>query len=151
MLHDIALDFADIFNEVGRISANVGASSADAEGNALYDFVATTRYDGELLARFRVEALSALTPVFSQFMSCLLSEKEKVIIRLDMPGNFNAQYLEAVRLAARDFMVNAILASWFAIKAKAEQGQYAQKAAANLVDINSKLYVRKAPIRHEPK
>ncbi len=151
MLHDVTLDFADIFDQVGRISANVGASSADGEGSVLYDFVATTRYDRELLDRFRVEALSALTPVFSQFMSCLLNGKETVTIRLDLPGNFNVQYLGPVRGAARDFMVNAILASWFGIKAKAEQEQYAQKAAANLADIDAKIYIRRAPIRHEPK
>jgi hypothetical protein len=151
MLHDVILRLPDIIEKVGRISANVGASRADDKGNSLYDIIATTRYDEQLLRGFWEQSLPSLSQVFSQFLSCLLTEGDSAIFRLDMPGNFNANYLDDMRAATRDFMVNSILASWFGIKAKSEQEQYAQRAAANLLDINNKLYARKAPIRYDPK
>lgn len=151
MLHEIKINFVDVSNDVGRLSANIGASSADGEGNPLYDFVATTKYDADLLRKFWWAALPSLTQVFHQFLACTVEEGDTRIYQLNLPGNFNLNVLDSLRTTAHEFMVNSLLAAWCGIKAKSEQEQYAQKAAANMLDIYSKLYTRRPPIRLKPR
>lgn len=150
MLYDIKINKDKVFDEVGRITATIGASNMDAEGNSLYDIVATTKYDLDLLRQFMEQAFSTLAPAYRQYLACTQETDSDLIIRVDMPDNFNAAFMDGMVRSSFDYMVNSILVLWCGIKAKNEVELYTQKATSNMIDINNKLYSRKPPIRLEP-
>lgn len=138
---------SDIYEEVAKTTAYIGAKNKLEDGKSAFDQVFVTDADLTMIERFFNESLDALRNVLKRFISGGSGVDGTITWQLEMPRRFDDNLLESIKSSANSFLVNSIIGKWFEITANDKVKEYADNAAALLLDIKDKAFFKKKPTR----
>lgn len=137
----------DIYEEVAKTTAYIGKNTKLEDGKSAFDQIFVTEADLAMIERFFNESLDALRNVLKRFISCGSGADGTISWNLDMPSRFDDNLLSSINSSANSFMVNSIIGKWCEITANDKVKEYADNAAALLLDIKEKAFYKKKPTR----
>lgn len=138
---------SDIYEEVAKTTAYIGKKTTVEDGKSAFDQIFVTEADLAMIVRFFNESLDALRNVLKRFISGGLGVDGTITWNLDMPSRFDENLLSSINSSANSFMVNSIIGKWCEITANDKVKEYADNAAALLLDIKEKAFFKKKPTR----
>ena len=138
---------SDIYEEVAKTTAYIGAKNKLEDGKSAFDQVFVTDADLTMIERFFNESLDALRNVLKRFISGGSGVGGTITWQLEMPSRFDDNILESINSSANSFLVNSIIGKWCEITANDKVKEYADNAAALLLDIKDKAFFKKKPTR----
>ena len=138
---------SDIYEEVAKTTAYIGAKNKLEDGKSAFDQVFVTDADLTMIERFFNESLDALRNVLKRFISGGSGVGGTITWQLEMPSRFDDNLLESIKSSANSFLVNSIIGKWCEITANDKVKEYADNAAALLIDIKEKAFFKKKPTR----
>lgn len=137
----------DIYEEVAKTTAYIGKKTTVEDGKSAFDQIFVTEADLAMIERFFNESLDALRNVLKRFISGGSGADGTISWNLDMPNRFDDNLLSSINSSANSFMVNSIIGKWCEITANDKVKEYADNAAALLLDIKEKAFYKKKPTR----
>lgn len=138
---------SDIYEEVAKTTAYIGAKNKLEDGKSAFDQVFVTDADLTMIDRFFNESLDSLRNVLKRFISGVSVADVTITWQLEMPSRFDDNLLESIKSSANSFLVNIIIGKWCEITANDKVKEYADNAAALLLDIKDKAFFKKKPTR----
>ena len=138
---------SDIYEEVAKTTAYIGKKTTVEDGKSAFDQIFVTEADLAMIERFFNESLDALRNVLKRFISGDSVVNGTITWNLDMPSRFDENLLSSINSSANSFMVNSIIGKWCEITANDKVKEYADNAAALLLDIKDKAFYKKKPTR----
>ena len=138
---------SDIYEEVAKTTAYIGAKNKLEDGKSAFDQVFVTDADLTMIERFFNESMDALRNVLKRFISGGSGVGGTITWQLEMPSRFDDNLLESIKSSANSFLVNSIIGKWCEITANDKVKEYADNAAALLLDIKEKAFFKKKPTR----
>lgn len=136
-----------IYEEVAKTTAYIGAKNKLEDGKSAFDQVFVTDADLTMIERFFNESLDALRNVLKRFISGGSEVDGTITWQLEMPSRFDDNLLSSINSSANSFLVNRIIGKWCEITANDKVKEYADNAAALLLDIKEKAFFKKKPTR----
>lgn len=143
----ISIKKSDVYEEVAKTTAYIGAKNKLEDGKSAFDQVFVTDADLTMIERFFNESLDALRNVLKRFISGGSGVDGTITWQLEMPSRFDDNLLSTINSSANSFLVNSIIWKWCEITANDKVKVYADNAAALLLDINDKAFFKKKPTR----
>lgn len=137
----------DIYEEVAKTTAYIGKKATVEDGKSAFDKIFVTEADLAMIERFFNESLDALRNVLKRFISGGSGVDGTISWNLDMPSRFDDNLLSSINSSANSFIVNSIIGKWCEITANDKVKEYADNAAALLLDIKEKAFFKKKPTR----
>ena len=137
----------DIYEEVAKTTAYIGKKTTVEDGKSAFDQIFVTEADLVMIERFFNESLDALRNVLNRFISGGSGADGTISWELDVPSRFDDNLLSSINSSANSFMVNSIIGKWCEITANDKVKEYADNAAALLLDIKEKAFYKKKPTR----
>ena len=138
---------SDVYEEVAKTTAYIGAKNKLEDGKSAFDQVFVTDADLTMIERFFNESLDALRNVLKRFVSGGSGVDGTIIWQLEMPSRFDDNLLSSINSSANSFLANSIIGKWCEITANDKVKEYADNAAALLLDIKDKAFFKKKPTR----
>lgn len=138
---------SEIYEEVAKTTAYIGAKNKLEDGKSAFDQVFVTDADLTMIDRFFNESLDSLINVLKRFISGVSVADVTITWQLEMPSRFDDNLLESIKSSANSFLVNSIIGKWCEITANDKVKEYADNAAALLLDIKDKAFFKKKPTR----
>ena len=138
---------SDVYEEVAKTTAYIGAKNKLEDGKSAFDQVFVTDADLTMIDRFFNESLDSLRNVLKRFISGGSGVGGTITWQLEMPSRFDDNLLVSVKSSANSFLVNSIIGKWCEITANDKVKEYADNAAALLLDIKEKAFFKKKPTR----
>lgn len=138
---------SNIYEEVAKTTAYIGAKNKLEDGKSAFDQVFVTDADLTMIDRFFNESLDSLINVLKRFISGVSVADVTITWQLEMPSRFDDNLLESIKSSANSFLVNSIIGKWCEITANDKVKEYADNAAALLLDIKDKAFFKKKPTR----
>lgn len=138
---------SEIYEEVAKTTAYIGAKNKLEDGKSAFDQVFVTDADMNMIDRFFNESLDALRNVLKRFVSGGSGVGATITWQLEMPSRFDDNLLESIKSSSNSFLVNSIIGKWCEITANDKVKEYADNAAALLLDIKEKAFFKKKPTR----
>lgn len=138
---------SDVYEEVAKTTAYIGAKNKLEDGKSAFDQVFVTDADLTMIERFFNESLDALRNVLKRLISGVSGVDGTITWQLEMPSRFDDNLLSSINSSANSFLVNSIIGKWFEITANDKVKEYADNAAALLLDIKDKAFFKKKPTR----
>ena len=138
---------SDVYEEVAKTTAYIGAKNKLEDGKSAFDQVFVTDADLTMIERFFNESLDALINVLKRFISGGSGVDGTITWQLEMPSRFDDNLLSSINSSVNSFLVNSIIGKWCEITANDKVKEYADNAAALLLDIKDKAFFKKKPTR----
>ena len=138
---------SDVYEEVAKTTAYIGAKNKLEDGKSAFDQVFVTDADLTMIERFYNESVDALINVLKRFLTGETEEEGSTKWTLEMPSRFDDNLLSSINSSANSFLVNSIIGKWCEITANDKVKDYADNAAALLLDIKDKAFYKKKPTR----
>lgn len=138
---------SNIYDEVAKTTSYIGAKNKLEDGKSAFDQVFVTDADLTMIDRFFNESLDSLRNVLKRFISGVSVADVTITWQLEMPSRFDDNLLESIKSSANSFLVNSIIGKWCEITANDKVKEYADNAAALLLDIKDKAFFKKKPTR----
>ena len=138
---------SDVYEEVAKTTAYIGAKNKLDDGKSAFDQVFVTDADMTMIDRFFNESLDSLRNVLKRFISCGSGADGTITWQLEMPSRFDDNLLSSINSSVNSFLVNSIIGKWCEITANDKVKEYADNAAALLLDIKEKAFFKKKPTR----
>lgn len=138
---------SDVYEEVAKTTAYIGAKNKLEDGKSAFDQVFVTDADLTMIERFFNESMDALRNVLKRFISGGSGVDGTITWQLEMPSRFDDNLLSSINSSANSFLVNSIIGKWCEITANDKVKEYVDNAAALLLDIKDKAFFKKKPTR----
>lgn len=138
---------SDVYEEVAKTTAYIGAKNKLEDGKSAFDQVFVTDADLTMIERFYNESVDVLRNVLKRFLTGETEEEGSTKWTLEMPSRFDDNLLSSINSSANSFLVNSIIGKWCEITANDKVKEYADNAAALLLDIKDKAFYKKKPTR----
>ncbi len=149
-MQEITLEIkkADVYGEVAKTTAYIGAKSKQENGKTAFDQVFVTDADQAMLERFYEESAETLTNLLKRFVSRVAADNEgNVAWTLQMSDRSVTALKDGIASSATSFVVNSIICKWCEITASDKAREYADNAAAMLASIKAKVFYKTRPKR----
>ena len=143
----ITIKRSDVYEEVAKTTAYIGAKNKLEDGKSEFDQVFVTDADLTMIERFFNESMDALRNVLKRFISDVSVVDGIITWQLEMPSRFDDNLLSSINSSVNSFLVNSIIGKWCEITANDKVKEYADNAAALLLDIKEKAFFKKKPTR----
>ena len=143
----ITIKRSDVYEEVAKTTAYIGAKNKLEDGKSAFDQVFVTDADLTMIERFFNESLDALRNVLKRFISDVSGVDGTITWQLEMPIRFDDNLLSSINSSVNSFLVNSIIGKWCEITANDKVKEYSDNAAALLLDIKEKAFFKKKPTR----
>ena len=143
----LTIEKSDIYEEVAKTTAYIGAKNKLEDGKSAFEQVFVTDADLTMIERFLNESLDSLRNVLKRFISVGSVVDGTITWQLEVSSRFDDNLLESIRSSAKSFLVNSIIGKWCEITANDKVKEYADNAAALLLDIKEKAFFKKKPTR----
>lgn len=158
-MNTLILDISksNVFDEVAKITAYVGAKNRTEQGVNTYDQVFTTSDDVMLLERFWRDTKARATEVLKPFVTAISQSTDDVSVNMEehyrvtlvMPGSYPLVLKDALAGFVFSYFVSCIVTYWFRITNKEDSEYYAAMAAGSLTDARMNIYYRDKPKRED--
>ena len=145
--YTLTIKKSDVYEEVVKTTAYIGAKNKLEDGKSAFDQVFVTDADLKMIERFFNESMDALRNVLKRFISGGSGVDGTITWQLEMPSRFDDNLLSSINSSVNSFLVNSIIGKWCEITANDQVKEYADHAAALLLDIKEKAFFKKKPTR----
>lgn len=145
----IDVDKSDIYDEIARTSAYMGAKSVKEKGEGAYEQVAVEETDKAMLDRFYDEAMGMLLNLLKRFDVGSETAGAVTGVHFDVPDRFDSNLETAIASEVRSFFVNHVLSKWCELTDKQSSKEYADNATAKLLEIKDNVFHKTKPTRVE--
>lgn len=146
----ISIKKSDVYEEVAKTTAYIGAKNKLEDGKSAFDQVFVTDADLAMIERFYNESVDMLMNLLKRFVAELNSENGNINWKLSMSDRFDNNLGTSITRSSTSFLVNSIIGKWCEITAPDKVKEYADNAAALLTDIKDKVFHKSAPSRVKP-
>ena len=143
----LTIEKSDIYEEVAKTTAYIGAKNKLEDGKSAFDQVFVTDADMTMIERFLNESQDSLRNVLKRFISVGSVVDGTITWQLEVSSRFDDNLLESIKSSAKSFLVDSIIGKWCEITANDKVKEYADNAAALLLDIKEKAFFKKKPTR----
>lgn len=144
----ISITKNSIYEEVAKTTAYLGAKNKLDDGKSAFDQIFVTDADLAMIERFYNESKDALLNLLKRFMPTIGSSTDgNINWTLSMSSRFDTNMSGSITSSATSFIVNSIVAKWCEITANDKVKEYADNAAALLLDIKDKVFNKTKPTR----
>ena len=143
----ITIKRSDVYEEVAKTTAYIGAKNKLEDGKSAFDQVFVTDADLTMIERLFNESMDSLRNVLKRFISDVSVVDGIITWQLEMPSRFDDNLLSSINSSVNSFLVNSIIGKWCEITANDKVKEYADNAAALLLDIKEKAFFKKKPTR----
>lgn len=143
----IAITKSDIYEEVAKTTAYLGAKRTLEDGKTAYDQMFVTEQDKTMLDRFYDESVATLLNLLKRFVVAVGGNGGNVAWTLELSSRFDTLLGASITSSAKSFLVNSIIGKWCEITANDKVKEYADNASALLLDIKDKVYSKTKPKR----
>lgn len=143
----ITIKRSEVYEEVVKTTAYIGAKNKLEDGKSAFDQVFVTDADLAMIERFYNESVDVLRNALKRFIVGESAEEGSTKWTLEMPSRFDDNLLSSINSSANSFLVNSIIGKWCEITANDKVKEYADNAAALLLDIKDKAFFKKKPTR----
>lgn len=144
----ISITKSSIYEEVAKTTAYLGAKNKLDDGKSAFDQIFVTDADLAMIERFYNESKDALLSLLKRFMPTIGSSTDgNINWTLSMSSRFDTNMSGSITSSATSFIVNSIVAKWCEITANDKVKEYADNAAALLLDIKDKVFNKTKPTR----
>lgn len=120
-----------------------GRSARDTDGSSLYDTVRVTEQDHPLLESFIADARDNLV---AQYPDLATINTGNVVYTIES-SVWDTNLETAVQAQSIGFIVNYCCRRWFELRLPAVVQSYQDRAALCILNLNTILYSRKAPVK----
>lgn len=146
----ISVKKSDVYEEVAKTTAYIGAKNKLEDGKSAFDQVFVTDADLAMIERFYNESVDALMNLLKQFVEEITEDNGNIKWRLTLSSRFDVKMEPSIIRSVSSYLVNSIIGKWCEITAPDKVKEYADNAAALLVDIKDKVFHKTAPSRVKP-
>ena len=146
----ISVKKSDVYEEVAKTTAYIGAKNKLDDGKSAFDQVFVTDADLAMIERFYNESVDALMNLLKQFVEEITEDNGNINWKLTLSSRFDVKMQPSIVRSASSYLVNSIIGKWCEITAPDKVKEYADNAAALLVDIKDKVFHKTAPSRVKP-
>lgn len=143
----ITISKAEVYEEVAKTTAYLGAKNVDANGKSLFDQVFVTDADKAMLERFWHSAMESLLYVLGDVLRSSTEDDEGTELWLGMTDNFPMTMAEPLKSTAIEYVENKIIGEWCAVADKGEVEQYSNQSGALLMQVVNIIHKRSRPRR----
>lgn len=145
---------ADVYNEVAKTTSYTGIKMSGDD----YARIFTTDEDRLMLERFFNEAANGLTDVLKPFLVSVsdttplrnINLNRNYVVNLELSSSYDSHLNKSVESSMFSYFTNFIVGNWYKFSNKGEADGYLATAASMILDIKSKIYYRKKPVRVVP-
>lgn len=155
----ITIYVSEVYAEVENKTDLTGRSRSNPEAPEIAANMRVTDEDNDKLQVLRSigNAFATLKMKLSEYISAtstsdnnVLNEATLLYLVLSVPSNFNLTAVATITSEVHQYLTNVAVADWFTITNKADAGDYATLAAANLNVIREAVNKRIRPTRTKP-
>ena len=143
----ITIKKSDVFEEVAKTTAYIGAKNKLDDGKSAFDQVFVTDADLAMIERFYNESVDTLMNLLKRFIEEVNGEEGNINWKLSLSSRFDIKMEPSIIRSASSYLVNSIVGKWCEITAPDKVKEYAENAAALLLDIKDKTFFKKKPTR----
>lgn len=152
---DITISKAQVLDEVTKLTAYTGAKAMTDQDTGVYERIAITDADRDLLERYWAEACASVTEALKRWVIADPGTAighhpdigENYTARLSLTDQWNMNEQSAVALSLVSYMANLIAGNWFMATAPDKAQGCAAIAGAQLEQAVRSLYYKRAPQR----
>jgi len=145
---------AEVYNEVAKTTSYTGIKMSGED----YARIFTTDEDRMMLERFFNEAANGLTDVLKPFLVSVSDTSplhcvdltRNYVVSLELSSSYDENLNGSVESSMFSYFTNFIVGNWYKFANKEEAETYMATAASMVMDIKSKIYFRKKPVRLVP-
>jgi len=145
---------AEVYNEVAKTTSYTGIKMSGED----YARIFTTDEDRMMLERFFNEAANGLTDVLKPFLVSVsdtsplhcIDLTRNYVVSLELSSSYDENLNGSVESSMFSYFTNFIVGNWYKFANKEEAEAYLATAASMVLDIKSKIYFRKKPVRVVP-
>ena len=139
---------SDIYEEVAKTTAYIGAKNLDKNGKSLYDQVFVTEADREMLEGFWKDSIDDISVALESILGWQKCESDiNEVFCLRVSSLFNESLFNTLESTVFSYVVNKIVAEWCSVVYKDKVEDYLSKANFLLLKIDAIIYTRKRPTR----
>lgn len=146
----ITVKKSDVYEEVAKTTAYIGAKNKLEDGKSAFDQVFVTDADLAMIERFYNESVDSLMNLLKQFVDEIVEDNGNIYWKLTLSSRFDIKMEPSIIRSVSSFLVNSIIGKWCEITAPDKVKEYAGNAAALLLDIKDKVFHKSAPSREKP-
>lgn len=143
----ITIKKSDVYEEVAKTTAYIGAKNKLDDGKSAFDQVFVTDADLAMIERFYNESVDTLMNLLKRFIEEVNGEEGNINWKLSLSSRFDIKMEPSIIRSASSYLVNSIVGKWCEITAPDKVKEYAENAAALLLDIKDKTFFKKKPTR----
>ena len=143
----ITIKKSDVYEEVAKTTAYIGAKNKLDDGKSAFDKVFVTDADLAMIERFYNESVDTLMNLLKRFIEEVNGEEGNINWKLSLSSRFDIKMEPSIIRSASSYLVNSIVGKWCEITAPNKVKEYAENAAALLLDIKDKTFFKKKPTR----
>lgn len=156
MVVKLSISKDDIYEEVAKTTSYTGSKKdqlAETDTPKAYDTMATTDEDADQLDRFWQEGWIQVGEALKRYIDnipstpTIISSRPYYTLSLMLPSNFDTGLSGVMCQELHSFMINFIIAKWFAFTSKTEATEYAQEAGSLLEGLQRKACCKVKPSR----
>lgn len=108
----ISIKKSDVYEEVAKTTAYIGAKNKLEDGKSAFDQVFVTDADLAMIERFYNESVDILMNLLKRFVAELNSENGNINWKLSMSDRFDSNLGTSITRSATSFLVNSIIGKW---------------------------------------
>ena len=143
----ITIKKSDVYEEVAKTTAYIGAKNKLDDGKSAFDQVFVTDADLAMIERFYNESVDTLMNLLKRFIEEVNGEEGNINWKLSLSSRFDIKMEPSIIRSASSYLVNSIVGKWCEITVPDKVKKYAENAAALLLDIKDKTFFKKKPTR----
>lgn len=143
----ITIKKSDVYEEVAKTTAYIGAKNKLDDGKSAFDQVFVTDADLAMIERFYNESVDTLMNLLKRFIEEVNGEEGNINWKLSLSSRFDIKMEHSIIRSASSYLVNSIVGKWCEITAPDKVKEYAENAAALLLEIKDKTFFKKKPTR----
>lgn len=144
----LRINKTEVYEEVAKTSAYLGAKTVDKNGKNIFDQVFVTDADKEMLERSWNGAKDNVSYVLGNNLKLSVEEDDEWLLNLGMTDNFPRQFVSSLESTIKDYVVNYVIAGWCEVADKGEVENYANQSGQLLMQVNNLLSMRMRPTRN---
>ena len=139
---------SDLYAEVGRLTAYLGAKQAPAEDpGGHFDRMAVIDGDNPLLSRFANEALSVMVDRLKGIVGGVQTDSESLSVTLHLSDNYDDSLTVAVTENFEAYMAAAVTSRWLRLVDPSRRAEWQEESERTLLALTASLYHRNPPKR----
>jgi hypothetical protein len=151
----ITIKKGDVLNEAHKVTAYLAAHRTDKDGTPLYNSIASTDSQNEMLELYWRSAKSGICDLCKRFSPLILSKEDsnqsaddtaQFTFALEVSSNFDTDTLDSITNVIRTLMIDNVVSGWLSVVSPTEAALFVTDTQNNAKVLMRLLHHVKRPI-----